>query len=145
VGPPAPPRPPLTPRPTPPHPTPPHPTPPPTPPPPPPRRGAQASYLLGDADYGAGGDGEDGWVARLLAALDLQLRWLQPRLTPGAWEGLFHSLLDKLLARLEVGAGLPAVWRRGGRRRTPAARPLSAPPPPTLPTRPAAAGARRCC
>ena len=61
----------------------------------------QASYALGDADYVAA-EAEDGWAARLLAALDLQLRWLQPRLTPGAWEGLFHSLLDKLLARLEV-------------------------------------------
>ncbi|KAI8468195.1 MAG: component of oligomeric golgi complex 4 [Monoraphidium minutum] len=60
-----------------------------------------ASYLLGDSDY-LQAETEDGWVGHLLAALDLQLRWLQPRLTPGAWEGLFHSLLDKLLARLEV-------------------------------------------
>ncbi|KIY96251.1 Conserved oligomeric Golgi complex subunit 4 [Monoraphidium neglectum] len=60
-----------------------------------------ASYLLGDDDY-LQAEAEDGWVGRLLAALDGQLRWLQPRLTPGAWEGLFHSLLDKLLARLEV-------------------------------------------
>jgi hypothetical protein len=64
-------------------------------------RKLQASYLLGDDDY-LQAEAEDGWVGRLLAALDGQLRWLQPRLTPGAWEGLFHSLLDKLLARLEV-------------------------------------------
>lgn len=60
-----------------------------------------ASYLLGDSEY-MSAEAEDGWVGHLLAALDLQLRWLQPRLTTGAWEGLFHSLLDKLLARLEV-------------------------------------------
>ncbi|GBF96968.1 hypothetical protein Rsub_09048 [Raphidocelis subcapitata] len=72
-----------------------------------------ASYTLGDADYAAG-DADDGWPARLLAALDLQLRWLQPRLTPGAWEGLFHSLLDKLLARLEVLIGRKRFSQLGG-------------------------------
>lgn len=46
-----------------------------------------------------------------MVALDHQLAWLQPRLTPGAWEGLFHSLLDKLLARLEVGMCVCACAR----------------------------------
>lgn len=85
------------------------------PPPPTPGHPLQASYLLGDSDYLAA-DGEDGWVVHLLAALDLQLRWLQPRLTAGAWEGLFHSLLDKLLARLEVrGRAFTSQgwWQRG--------------------------------
>jgi hypothetical protein len=38
----------------------------------------------------------------------------QDLLTPAAWEGLFHSLLDKILARLEVLIGRKAFTQLGG-------------------------------
>lgn len=55
----------------------------------------QASYALTEADYGAG-DLDGTWVVHLVAMLDGLLRPLQPLLTPGAWEGVFHALLDKV-------------------------------------------------
>lgn len=71
------------------------------------------SYALQDADY-SGENMEDSWVVHLLAAMESQLKWLQPLLTKGGWEGLFHSLLDKLLARLEVLLGRKVFTQLGG-------------------------------
>lgn len=66
-------------------------------------------YLLGDGEYQGGGDSDDSWVSRLLAALDLSVAWLRARLTGGAWEGVFHALLDRVIARLEVGGRAAAL------------------------------------
>ena len=84
---------------------------------------AAADYCI-DGTAGGGGDADDaddaagggGWALKLLAALDLQLRWLRPRLTPAAWEALFHALLDRALARLEVALGRKRFTQLGGLR-----------------------------
>ena len=60
---------------------------------------AAASYELGDAEYAAN-EVEVTWVTSLLGILVACLQWLQPMLTPGNFDALVASLLDK--ARLPV-------------------------------------------
>ncbi len=74
----------------------------------------QVSYQMREADY-SDSPQEDTWVGALIAALDGQLRPLQLLLTPGAWEGLFHASLDKLLGRLEVIIGRKPFTQLGRR------------------------------
>lgn len=71
----------------------------------------QTSFQLNESDYAAGELGGN-WVMRLAAALEVQLQWLQPLLTPNCCEAFTLTLLDKLVAMMEVllgrkvGAGL---------------------------------------
>lgn len=55
---------------------------------------AAASYELGDAEYAAN-EVEVTWVTSLLGILVACLQWLQPMLTPGNFDALVASLLDK--------------------------------------------------
>ena len=55
---------------------------------------AAASYELGDAEYAAN-EVEVTWVTSLLGTLVACLQWLQPMLTPGNFDALVASLLDK--------------------------------------------------
>ena len=45
------------------------------------------------------------WVVRLAAALEVQLQWLQPLLTPSCYEAFTLTLLDKVVAMMEVLLG----------------------------------------
>ena len=78
---------------------------------------AAASYELGDAEYAAN-EVEATWVTSLLGILVACLQWLQPMLTPGNFDALVASLLDKArfspaasVAWWEQSAG-PACWAR---------------------------------
>ena len=65
---------------------------------------AAASYELGDAEYAAN-EVEVTWVTSLLGILVACLQWLQPMLTPGNFDALVASLLDKarlLFAEIHV-------------------------------------------
>jgi len=42
---------------------------------------------------------------RLAAALEVQLQWLQPLLTPSSYEAFTLILLDKVVAMMEVLLG----------------------------------------
>lgn len=64
----------------------------------------QTSFQLNENDYAAGDMGGT-WVVRLAAALELQLQWLQPLLTPSCCEALTLTLLDKVVAMMEVLLG----------------------------------------
>lgn len=44
-------------------------------------------------------------MMRLAAALEVQLQWLQPLLTPNCCEAFTLTLLDKLVAMMEVLLG----------------------------------------
>ena len=59
---------------------------------------AAASYELSDAQYAAN-EVEATWVTGLLGTLVGCLQWLQPLLTPGNFDALVASLLDKVRAR----------------------------------------------
>ncbi|KAG1668624.1 hypothetical protein FOA52_001493 [Chlamydomonas sp. UWO 241] len=74
---------------------------------------AAASYQLTDAGYSAR-EVEDGWAQRLLGAVGSLMMWLQPQLTTTSYEVLFHTLLDKLLTRLEALLGRKQFSQLGG-------------------------------
>lgn len=64
----------------------------------------QTSFQLSESDYAAGELGGT-WVMRLAAALEVQLQWLQPLLTPSCYEAFTLILLDKVVAMMEVLLG----------------------------------------
>lgn len=64
----------------------------------------QTSFQLSESDYAAGELGGT-WVVRLAAALEVQLQWLQPLLTPSSYEAFTLILLDKVVAMMEVLLG----------------------------------------
>jgi hypothetical protein len=70
----------------------------------------EVPYELSEADYSAGGS----WPAALLLALHVHLRWLQPLLTPGCFEGLVHLVLDKVVSRLEATLAQKRFTQLGG-------------------------------
>ncbi len=56
---------------------------------------ASVGYELNEAEY-AENEVADTWVQQLLRGLQVSLHWLQPLLTPGNYETLFHLVLDKV-------------------------------------------------
>jgi hypothetical protein len=64
----------------------------------------QTSFQLNESDYSAGEVGGS-WVMRLAAALEVQLHWLQPLLTSHCSEAFTLTLLDKVVAMIEVLLG----------------------------------------
>lgn len=64
----------------------------------------QTSFQLSESDYAAGELGGT-WVMRLAAALEAQLHWLQPMLTSNCSEAFTLTLLDKVVAMIEVLLG----------------------------------------
>ncbi|KAF5839442.1 hypothetical protein DUNSADRAFT_727 [Dunaliella salina] len=74
---------------------------------------ATASYALSEAEYSAGEFG-DGWASRLLVVLEATLLWMQPLLTTNNYEGVLHSVLDKVVARLETLLARKAFNQLGG-------------------------------
>ena len=66
------------------------------------RRGAfeevdACSYELSEAEY-AGSEADYSWVDRMLNTLAATFQWLQPLLTPGNYDALVPSLLEKVLS-----------------------------------------------
>lgn len=72
---------------------------------------AAASYELSDAQYAAN-EVEATWVTALLGTLVGCLQWLQPMLTPGNFDALVASLLDKARAP----ARCPSAGSRSNKR-----------------------------
>lgn len=64
----------------------------------------QTSFQLNESAYSAG-ELSGSWVMRLAAALEVQLQWLQPLLTLTCCEAFTLTLLDKLVAMIEVLLG----------------------------------------
>lgn len=71
------------------------------------------SFQLSESDYAAGELGGT-WVVRLAAALEVQLQWLQPLLTPSSYEAFTLILLDKVVAMMEVLLGRKVFSQLGG-------------------------------
>lgn len=63
---------------------------------------ATVGYELSEAEYAANEVG-DTWVQQLLAALQAAVGWLQPVLTPGNYDTVFHLILDKVRGAVEAG------------------------------------------
>ncbi|KAK9819498.1 hypothetical protein WJX81_007056 [Elliptochloris bilobata] len=74
---------------------------------------AAASYELGDAEYAAN-EVEATWVTGLLGTLVACLQWLQPMLTPGNFDVLVASLLNKVVDRVEAVMRLKRFSQLGG-------------------------------
>ena len=53
------------------------------------------SYELSEAEY-AGSEADYSWVDRMLNTLAATFQWLQPLLTPGNYDVLVPSLLEKV-------------------------------------------------
>ena len=53
------------------------------------------SYELSEAEY-AGSEADYSWVDRMLNTLAATFQWLQPLLTPGNYDALVPSLLEKV-------------------------------------------------
>jgi hypothetical protein len=80
----------------------------------PPVAALQTSFQLTESDYAAGELGGN-WAMRLAAALEVNLHWLQPLLTPNCCEAFTLTLLDKLVAMMEVLLGRKVGGLNGAR------------------------------
>lgn len=74
---------------------------------------ASVIYVLNEAEYSAREE-EEGWAHRMIVSLQGTVGWLQPFMTTGNYEGLFHILVDKILARLEAMLGRKGFSQLGG-------------------------------
>ncbi|KAI5002585.1 hypothetical protein ZWY2020_027235 [Hordeum vulgare] len=59
------------------------------------------SYELDDAEYGEN-EVNDPWVQKLLLAVDTNVTWLQPMMTPNNYDSFVHLVIDFIVKRLEV-------------------------------------------
>ncbi|KAL8494828.1 hypothetical protein ACS0TY_019128 [Phlomoides rotata] len=62
---------------------------------------ATISYELSEAEY-ADNELNDPWVQRLLHAVEINVAWLQPAMTPSNYDTFVHLVIDFIVKRLEV-------------------------------------------
>ncbi|KAL8501255.1 hypothetical protein ACS0TY_020708 [Phlomoides rotata] len=62
---------------------------------------ATISYELSEAEY-ADNELNDPWMQRLLHAVEINVAWLQPAMTPSNYDTFVHLVIDFIVKRLEV-------------------------------------------